>query len=150
MLCFDVKFFKIGVMLFVSALATAAEVVEPADFREFASQFRKAHDSGDFGKISELICWDRVDAAARASLDRNTSMEFGRPISSISFETLPEDATLEYEQGGVTYRPNLTPIGYLVVRYAPKESDPTAATAMHYLLGRKVDKLRIATAAPIE
>ena len=136
-------------ILFLPALAPARGDAEPKDFREFAVLFRAAHDSSDFGKISELVCWDRVNDEARASFRRHTASEFGRPISSISFERLPEDAMLEYEQGGVTYRPNLSPIGYLVVRYTPKPSEPTAATATHYLIGRKAGSLRITTAAPV-
>jgi hypothetical protein len=136
--------------LLLPALATASGEAEPTGFRELAALYRIGHESGDFRKISELICWDRVDAQTRSSLQRNTVSEFGRPISSISFEQLPEDAFLEYEQGGVTYRPNLSPIGHLVVRYPPKPSDPGAATASHYLIGRKAGVLRITTAAPVE
>jgi hypothetical protein len=74
----------------------------------------------------------------------------GRPISEISFEQLPEDATLEYEHGGVRYRPNLLPIGHLIVRFEANPAEPTAATATHYLIGRKAGELRITTAAPVE
>jgi hypothetical protein len=136
--------------LALPAIAMAAENAEPEGFRELAALFRAAHDSSDFDRVSKLICWDRVDGAAMASLERHTASEFGRPISEIVFEQLPEDATLEYEQGGVRYRPNLSPIGHLVVRFEANPSDPTAATATHYLIGRKAGKLRITTAAPVE
>ena len=142
------KLLVIAALLTLPALAFASEGSEPNDFRELAALFRTAHDSGDFEKISGLVCWDRVDARTRAAVERHTASEFGRPISSVSFEKLPEDAGLEYQQDGVTYRPNLSPIGYLVIRYAPSQSDPSAATATRYLLGRKAGKLRIATAAP--
>ena len=134
--------------LFLPVLASAEGEATPLGFNELAELFRAGHDSADFEKIAELICWDNVVADARASLERHTASEFGRPISSMSFEALTGDAVLEYEQAGVTYRPNLAPIGYLVVRYPPKPNDPTAATATHYLIGRKAGSLRIATAAP--
>lgn len=136
--------------LALPAVAIAAEPAEPEGFRELAALFRAAHDSSDFDGISKLICWDRVDAPARASVQRHTMSEFGRPISEISFEQLGEDATLEYEYGGVRYRPNLSPIGYLVVRFEANPSDPTAATSTRYLIGLKAGKLRITTAAPVE
>ena len=136
--------------LALPAVAIAAENAEPEGFRELATLFRAAHDSSDFEMVTELICWDRVDGAAKASVERHTASEFGRPISGILFEQLPEDAILEYEHGGVRYRPNLTPIGYLVVRFEPNPSEPTAATATRYLIGRKAGELRITTAAPVE
>jgi hypothetical protein len=142
------KLLLVTTLLCAPALAYAGEDASPDGFRDFAALFRAAHDSSDIGKISELICWNAVDAQTRASVERHTASEFGRPISSISFEGLPEDENLEYQQGGVTYRPNLSPIGYLVVRYVANPSNPTAATATRYLLGRKAGMLRIATAAP--
>jgi len=136
--------------LALPAVAIAAEQAEPEGFRELAVLFRAAHDSSDFDGVSKLICWDRVDGPAKASVERHTASEFGRPISEISFEQLPEGETLEYEYGGVRYRPNLSPIGYLVVRFGANPADPTAATATRYLIGHKAGKLRITTAAPVE
>jgi len=138
----------LAILLCAPALAHAGEDVEPSGFRDFAAQFRAAHDSGDIARISELVCWDRVDAGTRASVERHAASELGRPTSSMSFEKLPEGADLEYQQGGVTYRPNLPPIGFLVVHYVVDRSSPTAATATRYLLGRQAGELRIATAAP--
>jgi hypothetical protein len=137
------------VLLTSPLVALAAQNGEPTGFRELAAQFRAAHDSGHVGKISQVVCWDRVDARTRAAVERHIASEFGRPISSISFDPLPQDADLEYEQAGVTYRPNLTPLGYLVVRYASDPAQPTAATAARFLLGRKSGELRITTAAPV-
>jgi hypothetical protein len=135
-------------LLCVPALTYAGEDATPNGFSDFAVLFLAAHDSSDIGGISELVDWDRVDDRTRASVERHTASEFGRPISSISFEGLQENENLEYQQAGVTYRPNLSPIGYLIVRYAANPSNPTAATSTSYLLGRKARKLRITTAAP--
>ena len=143
------KLLPLILILFIPTIAFAGAAKEPEGFRDFAFQFRSAHEAGDFSKVSELICWDRVDADAKASFERHTSREFGRSISSVSFEALSEDSMLEYEQNGITYRPNLDPIGFLVVRYPTQELDSTAATAMHFMLGRKEGKLRIITAAPV-
>jgi hypothetical protein len=142
------KFLLIAALLFASAPAIANEGTEPDDFGDFSVSFRAAHDSADIRKISELVCWDRVDARTRASLERHTASEFGRSISSIEFEGIPESEMLEYEQGGVIYRPNLSPLGFIVVRYAANPSNPTAATESRFLLGRQAGELRITTAAP--
>lgn len=138
------KFLLVVTLLCIPALAHADKDADPTDFKSFAKLFHAAHDSTSIEEISDLICWDRVDEQTRASIERHTTSEFGRPISSISFESLSEDENLEYAQDGIVYRPNLSPIGYLVVRYVAEPSNPTAATATRYLLGRKAGKLRIA------
>ncbi len=122
---------------------------ESDGFAEIAERFRAAHDSAEIEKVAQLVCWKGVDSKTRRSVERHTASEFGRPLASISFEELPADATLEYQQGGVTYRPNLSPIGYFVVAYVADPANPMAAISTRYLLGHKSGGLHIATAAPV-
>ena len=136
-------------VLAVPLVAFAGDDGPPAGFEEFATQFRTAHDASSIEQFARLVYWERVDAQTRGSVERQSAKEFGRAIMSISFEPLPGGATLEYERAGVTYRPNLPPLGQLVVLYAPRSERPTVATSTRYLLGRESGKLRIATAAPV-
>jgi hypothetical protein len=140
---------RIVLLLTGAALLLGAAAAAPAGFEELATAFRAAQRSGDVQEFKKLICWDGVDGPTRASVLGAFQEDLGGTIADISFEPMSSEDHLQYELHGVTYRPNLEPIGWLVVRFdwvgvAAKPS----ATRTQYLLGRKDGRLLIATAAP--
>ena len=126
----------------------AAQAGEPAGFGQLAEAYRTAHESGNVERLSALVCWDRVDALTRTSVNQVLRSRLDRPVAAVEFEPITADTVLEYEFGGVVYRPNLAPVGFLVVRFAADESTGDVATQLRFLIGRKDGVLLIATGAP--
>ena len=126
----------------------AGQASAPAGFGPLAEAYRAAHESGSVERLSALVCWDRVDAVTRASVNQVLTSELGRPVAAVDFEPLLSDTVLEYQFGGVVYRPNLVPVGFIVIRFAANQSTDEVATTMRLLIGRKGGDLLIATGAP--
>ncbi len=130
-------------------LATAPAAADPAGFGELSKAFRAAHEAADIDALSRLVCWEGVDQRTRESVRRHASDDFGTRIERFEFQPVSDSDVLEYELGGVLYRPNLEPIGWLVVHFAVgPPSGAVQVTNSKYLVGRKADTLRITTAAP--
>jgi hypothetical protein len=138
-------------LLVAAAVMLGAAPAEPAGFAELAAAFRAAHQAGDIQAFKKIICWDGVDGPTRASVLGSIQEDFGGSIEKISFDPLKPDDPLEYELHGVTYRPNLQPIGWLVVQFhwVGVAARPSA-TRTQYLVGRKDGHLLIASAAPAQ
>ena len=126
----------------------AGQAGEPEGFDQLAAAYRAAHESGSVERLSALVCWDRVDAVTRSSVIQVLRSEVDRPVTAVEFEPITSDTVLEYELGGVVYRPNLAPLGFLVIRFAADASTGDVATALRFLIGRKGSVLLIATGAP--
>ncbi|MFQ5904636.1 MAG: hypothetical protein ACE5JO_13205 [Candidatus Binatia bacterium] len=91
-----------------------------------------------------------MDERTRKSFERHTQADFGLAIREIVFEELSEDKVLEYTLGGITYRPNLRPMGRMRVKFSPaKGTGQIRATSTSYLVGIKDGTYLIVLAAPV-
>ena len=117
---------------------------------ELATRYQQAHEARDLGALRSLVCWDRVDEATRASVERQIEKELGRAIEAVRVEPLSEGFELEYTLDGVTYRPNLEPLRRLRIEFtAAKEGEESASTSMSFLVGERDGAYLITTAAPV-
>ena len=111
--------------------------------------FRRAHESRDAEAILRLVYWQGTDGETRKSVEEGVAADFGLPIKSIRMESLAADDKLEYTRSGVTYRPNLAPVGKMRVEFEPPAGGQLTAQSSGYLIGVKDGAYFIATAAPV-
>jgi hypothetical protein len=111
--------------------------------------FRQAHEKRDVEAVYRLVYSEGVDAKTRESFTNGVSADFGLPVKRIFIEQLAEDEKLEYTLSGVTYRPNLKPIGRMRVEFAaPPDGQPAVQTS-GYLIGVKDGSHFVVTATPV-
>lgn len=133
-----------------AVLLLAASAADPPGFSKLASAFRAAHASGDVQRIAQLVCWDRVEPSTRVAVLHAAEEDMAGSIADIRFAPLDSRDKLQYELHGVTYRPNIRPVGWLVVRFTwLGVAGHPAVSRTQYLIGRKDGRLLIATAAPV-
>ena len=121
----------------------------PRSPEALADAFREAHEDSDLVALSRLVYWEQVDARTRSSFEKQSSADFGLEISDLVVEPVDPDMKLEYTLEGVTYRPNLDPVGRLRVEFEPGEADGMPTTrSTSYLFGTRDGVYWIATSAP--
>lgn len=114
----------------------------------FIKQFRAAITAGDFSSLSEMVNWEGVNEDTRHSVEFALRECMKQPIQEISIGRVPEGTPLEYTVNGTTYRPNLTPIGFLNIKFAQRQKTGQAMiTSTGFMVGRSGSKIMIATAA---
>lgn len=137
-------------LLFACFGASSAAASSPASFQELAAQFEIAHQNQDIDALRRFVYWNGVDETTRKSFERHTQADFGLAIREIVFEKLLKDKVLEYTLGGITYRPNLRPIGRMRVKFLPaKGTGQIRPTSTSYLVGIKDGTYLIVLAAPV-
>lgn len=118
--------------------------------QELAGRYAEAHEAHDLEALRRLVCWDRVSASTRASIERQIETELDRDIAAVRLEELSGDFELEYALDGVTYRPNLEPVRRLRIEFAPvAEGQPSRSTSMSFLVGVKDGAYLITAVAPV-
>lgn len=133
-----------------AALLVAAAAAAPPGFSDLASAFRAAHDSGDVREVAKLICWDGVQPATRTALLHSAEEDLGGNIADIQFAPLDSRRHLEYQLHGITYRPNLEPVGWLVVTFTwLGVGNRPRVSRTQYLIGRQGNRLLITAAKPV-
>ena len=137
-------------LLFTCFGARSGAASGPASFQELAAQFQIAHQNHDVDALRRLVYWNGVDEITGKSFERHTQADFGLAIREIVFEELSKDEVLEYTLGGVTYRPNLKPVGRMRVKFSPaKGTGQIRPTSTSYLVGIKDRTYLIVSAAPV-
>ncbi len=110
---------------------------------------REALEHCDADAFLALIFTGASKEAQDLSMHRTVfEMDCGKPIQSITIESLESTDATTYEVRGVHYRPTRPPEGKLVIRFA---SDPGAAVhdeTTTLLVGRAQGHWRILTAEP--
>lgn len=141
---------KVLLIAAAAVLLVAASAAAPPGFSALASAYRAAHDSGDVREVAKLICWDGVQPATRAALLHMLSEDLAGTIADIRFSPLDTGRHLEYQLHGTTYRPNLEPVGWLVIRFTwLGVGDRPRVSRSQYLIGRQGKRLLIASAEPV-
>lgn len=132
------------------SVQTASQTASSRSTEQLMELFKQAHEKRDIEVIRQLVYWDGVDAKTRETVEKSISADFGLSVKRIFIEQLPKDEKLEYTQGGVTYRPNLVPIGSMRVEFAapPEGQEGAQTTGSGYLVGVKDKKHFIVTAVP--
>lgn len=99
----------------VLAALTGGAFAETLD--DFADRVKQALAAGDkHAAVRSLFNLDGMDDEVIAMYDKRTiPMLARRAAEKITFEELPADFRGEYVQQGYEYRPNLDPLGYLVL-----------------------------------
>lgn len=123
--------------------AVAAAPHEQA-IQKLAESYAKHHRAGNHDALLDLFCWEGVDDLVKEAVAGSVRDDLEQPLVDVQFKPLGEQETLEYEQNGVRYRPNLPIVGKLQVGY--KLQDETRIGTTTYLIGRDGEQLLLATA----
>jgi hypothetical protein len=114
----------------------------------FIGQFRDAIKSGNVAALTGLVNWLGASADTRLSVEFALKECMVQNIQDIYIGPVPAGTPLEYKLRGKTYRPNLTPCGYLHVMYAPgPKGQKVMITSSGFMVGRSGSRIMIATAA---
>ncbi len=119
----------------------------PTTVADFNEQFRKAFESEDSDAVLRFWCWDGCTREDRADVGKEVEKNFPYAVRGVSIRALAMNEILEYEHNGVTYRPNLLPLGKVVVNFEPNADGITSTS---YLMGRKNGILYVASAVPAD
>jgi len=131
----------------VESSQTASQSASSRSAQQLMDLFKQAHEKRDMEAIRRLVYWEGVDAKTREIVESGISGDFGLPVKRTFMEKLSEDEKLQYTMGGVTYQPNLNPIGRMRVEFAPPPEGQATTQTSGYLIGVKDGKHYIATAA---
>lgn len=105
------------IAIVVGALTLLAATASSETLDDFADRIKKAlvaHDK--HAAVKSLINLEGMDDQLIALYDKRTiPMLARRPAKTVTFEDLPTDFHLEYVQQGHEYRPNLKPLGLVVL-----------------------------------
>lgn len=128
------------------ACPQSAETAAPSEqaLQQLAENYAKHHRAGNHDALLDLFCWEGVDDLVKEAVAGSVRDDLEQPLVDVQFKPLDEQDTLEYEQNGVRYRPNLPIIGKLQVGY--KLQDETRIGKTTYLIGRDGEQLLLATA----
>ena len=139
-----------GGFLALGLLACGGPAQPPTSPQALADAFQEAHEDADIVALSRLVYWDQVDERTRASFEKHSSADFGLEIAELAWEPVDSGMKLEYTLEGVTYRPNLEPVGRLRIQFEPGEAGglPTTRSAS-YLFGIRDGVYWIASSAPL-
>lgn len=101
----------------VAILAMSASTGQAETLDDFANRVKSAFAAQDpHNAVKSLFRLQGMDDEVIALYDKRTiPMLLRRPAETVAFEDLPADFRSEYVQQGYEYRPNLTPLGYLVL-----------------------------------
>ena len=116
--------------------------------QEFVVKFRAALEKRDVDAILGFWCWDGTKEKDRLPIRRSVEADFANTIVDVRVEPMKDGQLLQYTLKGITYRPNLKPLGNLVVEFE-KTGSAVQATSTSYLLGQKNGTYLIATAAAV-
>ena len=112
------------------------------------ARLRVAHENQDLDDAMRLVHWSGVSRDVRTAIGESFAFLFARPIQSIELVTVAGDDTAAREKDGVSYRPNLTVTGKLVITLELIEDDADADRAeVTFLVGEVLGTPRIAAAA---
>ena len=92
--------------------------------------------------------WDGTTVDEREPVRKSIERDFANDVLDVRIEPMKAGQILQYELKGVTYRPNLEPLGNLVVEFE-RTGDRVQATSTSYLFGKKDGTFMIATAAAV-
>jgi len=105
----------ISIAVGLLAMLTSTSQAETLD--DFANRVRSAFAaSNQHQAVRSLFSLQGMDEEVIALYDKRTiPLLLRRPAEMVTFEELPADFRGEYVQQGYEYRPNLKPLGYLVL-----------------------------------
>jgi hypothetical protein len=116
---------------------------------EFASSYRKAHDSQSVEAFSELIEFspDTPEWIKNQILE-SFKADAKLTVTEITFLPLDEKFKASFEYQGVTYIPTAVPIMKMSVKYDESTQGRAKVTRATYTIGEISGKLRIVSAKP--
>ncbi len=126
--------------------STASGSMSPRSAEELADAFVQASEVGDTVLFSHLVYWEGVDSLHRDVFWRAVSDDFGRPVDSAWVGDLDPSEKLEYELGGVVYRPSLRPKGRLHLHFG----DTAMVYETSYLVGVDNGRWLVTLVSPVE
>jgi hypothetical protein len=139
-----------GSLIFVLSFGYARVdhgVSEGAPSQErLASLFREYSEAADLERLYRLVYWSGEQGNLRENYRRFVEKDFPETIERIEIVPLPGDDSPHYMQGGIQYRPNLDPIGRLVVQFKPRRD---FSYNSQYLVGKKEGRYYIVLASPV-
>jgi hypothetical protein len=139
-----------ALVLWGGAWAWAGCGGEPTESAEALSDaYARAVEEGDLAALSELVCWERVDARGREAFERGLREQLGLGVSRTTLEPLPDSFELEYQVDGVTYRPNLEPVARMRVEFDASPDGPPRPRSTSHLLAVREGAYCITLNAPV-
>ena len=140
--------FRCALACFLAALSAGRGWAQagPATERDFIVAYSQAHDRKDVAALMKLVYWAGVEEDLRGAVERSFAANVLFKPAAVLIEPLGPGEMTEYARGGVTYRPNLKPVGKLTVKFEKSADGPTATG---YLVGINEGVYFITTAAPV-
>ena len=117
-----------------------------ASTQELRERYKSYFGQKDEQKLATLAYWKGVTQDDREGFYRSLRHDLQFRLESVEFEPLSVGGPFEYTREGVTYAPNLKPVGRLVARYRTQGNVSNLSTS--YLVGKKDGRYYIALAAP--
>jgi hypothetical protein len=136
-------------MIVATCLLAGPARARPASLEALAKAVERAYGAHDLAAMEALVCWQDVDARTRAAFETAVAADRSLVVARVSAEPLDEGEVAPYVLDGVRYRPNVSPVARLDVRFAAEgQRGAVRRDETSFLAGRADDGYCIALAAP--
>lgn len=106
-------------------------------------KYRAAHEIRDVEALKALVYWEGGSERTREMIEQRLVLHLNLEIDSIEFR--PRTGGEEFELSG--YRPNLEPVGWLVIVFEPPKRD-SRFFGKSFVVGEKDGEYMITVAEP--
>jgi hypothetical protein len=115
-------------------------------YDRLVEDYRVAHSLRNPARLEALVCWDGVPENMQRAFMGHLKKTFVKKLKAIHLEEISEGFPLEYERGGLRYRPNRKALAQLVLTFETKGE----ISRTRLLVGEKEGRKLIVTAAPVK
>lgn len=109
----------------------------------FIAAFRLASEQKDVQQMLNLYCWDGVDAPMRETVRENVQDELRQSIEGVELVPVEAGKYGPRDEGGIRWKPNLTVVSLLKVRYAKQPGGGLALSEAKHTLGLQNGQYRL-------
>jgi hypothetical protein len=102
---------------------------------QILTAFRAAHESKKIDEVARLVRFQTQDSARRASWLKDVTAAFPSKISSIKIVPFAEYAFVLPESERKRLAATMKPANWLLVEFAPQQSDSGRSESTSYLIG---------------
>ena len=118
---------------------------EALSVEELGQKVKHAYAKGDLDALCELVCWDGVDPATRVRFEQTAAVGFEKELIAVEADSILATEIIEEVHDGVQYRPNMRPVGRLLLRFREDQPPPDLES---YVVGVKEGVYLISSFSP--
>ena len=143
MIRIDLHAIAAACVLAVMSLLAGAGVFAEQGSDSLAQRYREAHEAGDLQALEALVNWEGATERTRDMIESRLRRFLGRPIRSIEMRA----ATGSEQFASQRFRPNLKPVGWLVISFEPT-ADDAWSRGLVFVVGEQDGERLITVAVP--